>query len=88
MQDVDVDKAIRVDWRKVCRALGRREEAHPDHLLFSSPNVMAAFTQHATTLPELTAQVPLVKGDETVKNREARLHRPALIIRPTEVRHV
>jgi adenine phosphoribosyltransferase len=88
MQDVDVDKAIRVEWRKVCRALGRREEAHPDHLLFSSPNVMAAFTQHATTLPELTAQVPLVKGDKTVKNREARLHRPASIIRPTEVRHV
>ena len=24
MQDVDVDKAIRVDWREVCRALGRR----------------------------------------------------------------
>jgi adenine phosphoribosyltransferase len=88
MQDVDVDMAIRVEWRKVCRALSRREEAHPDHLLFSSPNVMAAFTQHATTLPELTAQVPLVKGDKTVKNREARLHRPASIIRPTEVRHV
>jgi len=88
MQDVDVDKAIRVEWHKVCRALGRREEVHPDHLLFSSPNVMAAFTQHATTLPELTAQVPLVKGYQTVKNREARLHRPAAIIRPTEVRHV
>jgi len=88
MQDVDVDKAIRVEWRKVCRALGRREEAHPDHLLFSSPNVMAAFTQHATTLPELTAQVPLVKGNKTVKNREACLHRPASIIRPIEVRHV
>jgi hypothetical protein len=83
-----VDKAIQVDWRKVCRALGRREEAHPDHLLFSSPNIMAAFTQHAITLPELTAQVPLVKGDKTVKNREARRHRPVSVIRPTEVRHV
>ena len=88
MQDVDVDKAIRVEWRKVCRALGRREEAHPDHLLFSSPTVMAAFTQHATTLPELMAQVPLGKGDKMVKNREARLHRPASIIRPTDVQHV
>lgn len=87
-QDVDVDKAIRADWRKVCRALGRREEAHPDHLLFSSPNVMVAFTQHATALPELIAQVPLVKGDKKIKNREARLHRPASIMRPTEVRHV
>ena len=88
MQDMDVDKAIRVGWRKVCRALGRREEDNPDHLLFSSPDVMATFTKHATTLPELIAQVPLVKGDTTVKNREARLHRPASIIRPTEVRHV
>lgn len=88
MHDVDADKAIRVDWRKVCRALGRREEAHPDHLSFSSPNVMAAFTQHATTLPELTAQVPLAEGDMMVKNREARLHRPASILRPTEIRHL
>ena len=88
VQDVNVDKAIRADWRKVCRALGRREEAHPNHLLFSSPNVIVAFNQHATSLLELTAQVPLVKGDKTVKNRVARLHRPASIIRPTEVRHV
>jgi adenine phosphoribosyltransferase len=88
MQDVDADKAIREGWRKECRALGRLEEAHPGHLLFSSPNVMAAFTRHAITLPELTAQVPLVKRDESIKNREARLHRPASIIRPTEIRHV
>lgn len=88
MQDVDVDKALRAEWRKVCRALCRREEAHPDHLLFNSPNFMAAFTKHATTLPELMVQVPLVKGDKTVKNREARLHRPATIFRPTEVQHV
>ncbi|KAI1377830.1 phosphoribosyl transferase domain protein [Hypoxylon crocopeplum] len=88
MQDVERNKAIRVEWRKLCRALGRREEAHPNHLSFSSPNVMAAFTQHATALPELTAQVPLEKADWAVKNREARLHRPASIVRPTEIRHV
>ena len=88
MQDSEMDEAVRVDWRKVCRAVGRREKANPDHLFFSSPDVMAAFTRHATTLPELTAQVPLVKGDKTVKNWEARLHCPASIIRPTEVRHV
>ncbi|KAH9990894.1 hypothetical protein F4779DRAFT_249814 [Xylariaceae sp. FL0662B] len=88
MQNVDVDKAIRVEWRKVCRSLGHRDEAHPNYLLFSSPNVMAAFTQHATALPELTAQVPSVKGDRIVKNREARLHCPASIMRPIEVRHV
>ncbi|KAH8786253.1 phosphoribosyl transferase domain protein [Hyaloscypha finlandica] len=88
IHDVEVDKAIRVEWRKVCRALGRPEEAHPYHVLFSSPNVMVAFTQHATSLPELMAQVPTVKGNITVKNREARLHRPASIVRPTEVQHV
>ncbi|KAE8321295.1 hypothetical protein BDV39DRAFT_210877 [Aspergillus sergii] len=87
MEDTEADKATRLEWRKVCRALGRREEAYPDHLLFSSPNVMAAFTQHATTLPELTAQVPLVK-DKTVKNREAFHHGSASIVRPIEVRHV
>ncbi|KAH6603207.1 hypothetical protein Trco_007982 [Trichoderma cornu-damae] len=79
---------IRAEWRKVCRALGRRHEAHPDHLLFSSPEVMAAFTQHATMLPELAMQVPLAKGDRAIKNRHARLHRPASVVRPAEVRHV
>ncbi|SPN96489.1 uncharacterized protein DNG_00017 [Cephalotrichum gorgonifer] len=49
---------------------------------------MAAFTQHATGLLELTAQVPLVMGDRMVKNRQARLHRPAAIVRRTELRHV
>ncbi|CRL25531.1 Phosphoribosyltransferase [Penicillium camemberti] len=88
MQDVQADKDIRIEWRKICRALGRREEAHPDHLLFSSPNIMAAFTRHATTLPELTAHVPLLEGDNPVKNREARLHHPAAIVRPTEIQHV
>ncbi|KAF2798697.1 hypothetical protein K505DRAFT_405029 [Melanomma pulvis-pyrius CBS 109.77] len=88
MQNGDVDKAVRADWREVCRALGRREEAHQGHLLFSLPNVMATFTQDASTLPELMELVPWVKEDKTIKNWEARLHRPALVIRPTEVRHV
>lgn len=88
MQDVDVDKAIRAEWRKVCRALGRREEAYPNHLLFSSPNVMVAFTRHATLLPELAAQVSLMEGNRVVKNREAQLYLPAAVVRPTEVRHI
>ena len=88
VQDVDVGKAMRVEWRKVCRTLGRRDKSHPDHLLFSSPDVMAAFTRHATTLPELTAEVPLAKGLQTIKNPEARLHCPAAIVRPTKVPHI
>ncbi|EAW09078.1 phosphoribosyl transferase domain protein [Aspergillus clavatus NRRL 1] len=87
VQDTDANRAIRDEWREVCRTLGRRDEAYPSHLLFSSPNVMAIFTKQATTLPELTAQVPLVK-DKIVKNREALLQRSAAVVRPTEVRHV
>ncbi|CAJ2507115.1 Uu.00g083010.m01.CDS01 [Anthostomella pinea] len=87
-QDIDIDNAIRVEWRKVCRALGRREEAHPGHLVFSSPEIMVAFTRHATALPELIGQVPLVDGDKAVKNREARFHRPASVVTPTTVEHI
>ncbi|KAL2753552.1 hypothetical protein ACRALDRAFT_1044157 [Sodiomyces alcalophilus JCM 7366] len=88
MQDVQADKSVRVEWRKVCRALGRREDAHPDRLLFSAPNIMAAFTRHATALPELAAQVPLMAEENRIKNREARLHRYATIVRPTQIQHV
>lgn len=80
---------IRAEWRKVCRALGRREVSSPEHLFFSSPDVMVTFTRDSTTLPELTARVPSSDGAETrVKNREARLHRPASIMRPVAVEHV
>ncbi|KAG4414874.1 hypothetical protein IFR04_012012 [Cadophora malorum] len=88
MQDLDEDEAIRVCWRRVCRALGRREEARPGHILFSSPNLMIAFNQHASTLPELVAHVPLMDGEKVTKNREARLHYPASVVKPTEVQHV
>ncbi|KAL9618685.1 MAG: hypothetical protein Q9160_006652 [Pyrenula sp. 1 TL-2023] len=88
MQNVDVNRAISVEWRRECRALGRREKAHPGHLLFSSPNIMVAFNQHAATLPELTTQVPLVNGERTTKNRQAQLQHPTSIIRPTEIHHI
>lgn len=81
----DVEEAARIEWREVCRALGRRDKAHAGHILFSAPDIMAIFTKQATALPELTAQVPLVTGDRTVKNRQACLHRPAAIVKPTDV---
>lgn len=87
-QNMDSDIVIRSEWREICRALGRCEISRPDHLLFSTPDIMMAFNRHATTLPELTAQVPLLIEDKVVKNREARLHRPAAIVAPTEVRHI
>ena len=89
MTDEYMDQNIRAEWRKACRTLGRREAADPDHLVFSSPELMATFTRFAAMLPELTAQVPLLANeDRTIKNREAHVHRPASIVRPTEVTHV
>lgn len=55
------DVHVQVEWRKVCRALGRREKTSPNHLVFDSPRFMVAFTRDAVTLPELTAQVPPVQ---------------------------
>ncbi|PGG96409.1 adenine phosphoribosyltransferase [Helicocarpus griseus UAMH5409] len=88
MQDVEVNKLARLEWRKVCRDLGRREESYPGHLLFSSPEVSMTFTKHAIMLPELTAQMSLVTEDKLVKNRDARLHRPASVVRPTQIIHI
>ncbi|KAL7958820.1 hypothetical protein V8C34DRAFT_281810 [Trichoderma compactum] len=88
MQDKDADEAVHVEWRKVCRDLGRRQEAHPGHLFFSAPEVMMAFNHQATMLSELTAQVPLAKEGRSMKNWEARSHRPASILRPTKIQHV
>jgi adenine phosphoribosyltransferase len=82
------DNVVRAAWRNVCRTLGRREAAYPNHLLFAAPDVMAAFTRHATALPKLTVEVPFVHGVTTVKNREARLRRPAVVMKPTEIGHV
>ncbi|KAI1765254.1 phosphoribosyl transferase domain protein [Hypoxylon sp. FL1150] len=88
MQDADVDKAVRNEWRKLCRDSARYDQTHTGHLLFSSPNVMMAFTRHATTLGELTTHVPLAREGKPIKNRESCHRHPAAIVRPTEIRHV
>jgi adenine phosphoribosyltransferase len=88
VQDVSVDKAMRCKWRKICRDLGRRDKAHPDHLFFDAPNIMMSFTRDSTSLPELTAQVPSMPKDWTVKNRETRSNSPASVMRPTKIQHV
>jgi adenine/guanine phosphoribosyltransferase-like PRPP-binding protein len=88
MHDENVQKTVQTQWRKVCRALGRREDSYPGYLTFRSPDVMVAFNQHATKLSELTAQLPAIKTDRQIKNREAHLRRPAAICRPTEIYHI
>ncbi|EGX93782.1 phosphoribosyl transferase [Cordyceps militaris CM01] len=77
------DENTQLGWRQICRTLCMRDKAHPGHLLFRDPGIMMAFTRDATALPELTAQVPLVVGRQ-VKNRQARRHRTAFVVRPTE----
>ncbi|KAG5993393.1 hypothetical protein E4U54_003371 [Claviceps lovelessii] len=95
--------ALRMEWRRVCRALGQREDGQrgPERereeedeqngpLVFSAAQIMVAFAKHAmTALPELAAQaVPLRTTGSEVKNRQARRHHAACIVRPTEIRHV
>lgn len=75
------DKA---SWRRVCRKLCRRENSH---LEFSAPEVMIAFNRHATALMDLPVDVAAGK-DRTIKNRQARLHHPAAIVKPKTVREV
>lgn len=88
IQNTNMEQGFRAERRRICRAFGRREEAFPGHLLFRSPNVMMAFTQHATALPKLMAQVPSTENCRSIKNWRARLHLTAPIIRPTEILHV
>jgi adenine phosphoribosyltransferase len=87
---MDEDEALRIEWCKLCRTSARREDAFPNKLLFSAPDVMVTFNSHSTSLSELTAKVPLANEDryETIKNREARLHHSSSVVRPTEIRHI
>ncbi|PPJ52942.1 hypothetical protein CBER1_11657 [Cercospora berteroae] len=84
--DVAVDKRVRTEWRKICRAMG--QGPHQGYLSFSSPSVMLVFDRNAVSLPELLDQMPLTKEERMVKNREARLRHPASIVRPTEIHHI
>ncbi|KAM0546210.1 hypothetical protein ACHAPJ_010995 [Fusarium lateritium] len=87
MSRANEHKAVQAEWRRVCRALDCHDGAYPGHLGFSSPDIMLTFTRHATKQPELVAQVPLV-NDRKIKNREARLHRPAAVVKPTTILQV
>lgn len=78
------DKVLQ-EWRKNCRAVGRRDI---DDLVFAAPDVMMTFSRHSTALPDLTSRLPLIIGDIHVKNREARLHCPASMIRPEHIQQV
>lgn len=71
LQDKEMDRTLRGEWRKLCHVLGRYEAAHPDYLSFSSPEVMVTFTKYATSLPDLVAQVPVANSARRIKNQQA-----------------
>ncbi|KAK4135794.1 hypothetical protein BT67DRAFT_461453 [Trichocladium antarcticum] len=88
------DAAVRGAWRGVCRALGRRGGKGGAELVFAEPNVMVAFSRYAgTALSELSrgvVELGVAAGGVVVvvKNREARRHCPAAVVRPGGVREV
>ncbi|KAH7371933.1 hypothetical protein BKA66DRAFT_468882 [Pyrenochaeta sp. MPI-SDFR-AT-0127] len=88
IQDAEVGKVVKTDWREVCRTSGSREGTYPNHLLFSSPIEMVVFNQDAKTLTEITEQMVVGNSDTRVKSWQARLRRPASIVRPTQVQHI
>ena len=88
VQGPDLEKAVRVGWRKTCRALGNMKDDCSHELEFSSPSFMVVFTQHATKLSELIAHVPLLDEPRTIKSSMARLQLPIPIVKPTGVRQV
>lgn len=90
--EAEADDIARAEWRKVCHTLGRRDSRNSRRnsrrIFFNAPDIMVTLTRHATTLPDLLAQVPSATEGFAVKNREARLRHPAAILRPTEIQHV
>lgn len=70
---------------KTCRNLATYDESYPHHLIFSSPELMVAFTNQATAVEELIDQLPLATSNRTVKNRRAQRHEPASIVRPQNI---
>lgn len=90
------DKHVLNEWRKMCRALGNQQQEEEEmgtmNLVFRSPEALFVLNQHAATaLDDLAARgVPLTPCGEQrpIKNPEARLHRPAAIVRPTTIKHI
>ncbi|OAA53154.1 phosphoribosyl transferase [Cordyceps fumosorosea ARSEF 2679] len=86
-QEGDSGETVRLEWRHICRTLCVRDNASAGHLCFSAPTVMMTFSRHATAFADLATHVPLGSVDH-VKNRQARRHQTAFVVRPTELSHV
>ncbi|RMZ70453.1 phosphoribosyl transferase domain [Pyrenophora seminiperda CCB06] len=86
IEDHKVNMTVQAEWRELCRSMGSRKGADLSYLMFSAPESMLVFNGNATGLPELTSRV--LQGGVKVKNRDARLHQPATIVRPRDVKDV
>ncbi|KAK3695702.1 phosphoribosyl transferase domain protein [Podospora appendiculata] len=87
-----LDESTRKEWRAVCRALGSCRGGDGD-LVFSAPGIMLAFGFEAARrgtmeLLERTGVPPTGLGAVVVKNRAARMYRPAAVVRPASVQEV
>ncbi|KAI4918872.1 hypothetical protein J4E85_009661 [Alternaria conjuncta] len=88
MQDTEEGNAVLADWRKLCRDLARRDDVYPETLLFSAPEVMLSFNQHADKVEELKTRIGPILEEKLVKNKQALVQRPAAIVRPDTVEKV
>lgn len=85
IQDDTVGQTVKSEWRKVCRALGRKDPLS-NSLSFHCPAIMITFTKNSLHLPELLSTIP--PSSRKVKNREACYHESASVLKPTKIRHV
>ncbi|KAK6217816.1 hypothetical protein LQW54_003104 [Pestalotiopsis sp. IQ-011] len=85
LHETDANRDVRDQWRVICRTLGHRDHRHPDHLVFSAPQVISSFSRHGDSKHTRKPEVPLMNGDRAIKNREARLHDSAGVFRPTDL---
>jgi len=88
IDDPDIVKIVHDKYQEVCRSLGSRRKENLGYLSFSSPETMVTFRKEAMNLSALTAQVLVVSGESKIKNREARMRHPAVVVRPENIRQV
>ncbi|SMR60596.1 unnamed protein product [Zymoseptoria tritici ST99CH_1E4] len=88
MEQDDVKEAVQRRWRQVCRELAEREDIRERSLLFRSHDTITAFTSEDNAGSDPMTQLPLDRSSVVVKNREARIHRPAAVLKPRSIEEV
>ncbi|KAJ5096687.1 phosphoribosyl transferase domain protein [Penicillium angulare] len=86
-QDNDERHRMQSQWQQICRKLGHREML-PNQLVFSSPAMLATFSQLSVSYSSPPPGVPSWTVQRPLKNREVRGIKPPLVFRPTTIEHV